>query len=62
MAKLYSLGSIMDDCLDAWHGIDDGWSALSYMNPIFGSFLQGLLGDLGSLGIVDGTPGELGDG
>ena len=55
MAKSYSLGSIMD-------GSDDGWSALSYMNPIFGSFLQGLLGDLGSLGIVDGTPGELGDG
>ena len=52
MAKLYTLGSIMDDCLDAWHGSDDGWSALSYMNPILGS-----MGELGSLGR---TPIELG--
>ena len=36
MAKLYSLERIMDDCLDPRHGSDDGWSALSYMNPILG--------------------------
>ena len=34
MAKLYSLGSMMDDRLDPRHGSDDGWSAHSYMNPI----------------------------
>ena len=41
----HSLGSMMDDCLDPRHGRDDGWSALSYMNPILV-----FMGEMGALG------------
>ena len=32
--SIYESIYMMDDCLDPWHGSDDGWSAHSYMNPI----------------------------